>query len=640
MLTLNPLMLAPVQPFRLTGHMTVTPINRFLLENGLRIASNPCVSPDFCLDWPTLAAALQSGHLLKLWPKSSFRTAAGEWMLVEDETTGDCAWVLQPVAGGEAELEHRLILADGRHAFPASFANLLRLKNLVQAADPEATIFPTAAAPLGRSTLGIGARFTTLHWPAVEWAMSALGIGLTANQNSIPRELVYDVDAMLAGQLDTVPFPFIGTNVPEGHQGQSVEGMSHGCVLSKVKSGFHHRRVPWSFNADHQPIGGKFDRREDQLVAGCVLASYITFDLSPELAQTTAPDDPVGWVAANVPASLVASVRGRVSGLGLQLDELALAKLLAYVWPALQKMKRRDDKYAAARSQHFSTDVGRAYLRELSIDELPGLTAPETTAVMLALCEALGMKIHFVAPAFGFQKNMPYPDDTALRHLIEQQWAVCRAFDVSIGFHSGSGKSASNYRVMGEVTGGRLEIKTSGRYTYEMGRALHASGDAGDQALWRDWYQFTVELAVAGSFSRDETERKMARSFVADALGKSGRSTDVFAEPDTVRAGIAALDPSPEHMFWFEYNFLFVLAADGRAEKTALGDHSPAGYRQRARFYGVSDEARLRYAVNVASYLIFLAEHTGLVPAERCAAARHLLESYSTLERLLADISR
>ena len=46
-------------------------------------------------------------------------------------------------------------------------------------------------------------------------------------------------------------------------------------------------------------------------------------------------------------------------------------------------MKRRDEKYAAARAKLFTTDVGRAYLRELSIDELPGLTTPETTAIML-----------------------------------------------------------------------------------------------------------------------------------------------------------------------------------------------------------------------------------------------------------------
>ena len=85
---------------------------------------------------------------------------------------------------------------------------------------------------------------------------------------------------------------------------------------------------------------------------------------------------------------------------------------------------------------------------------------------MLALCEVMGMPVNFIAPAFGFQKNTPYPDNTALRALIQKQWDVCAKFGVSIGFHSGSGKSAENYRVMGQVTGRALEIKTSGRYTY------------------------------------------------------------------------------------------------------------------------------------------------------------------------------
>ncbi len=611
-------------------------INRFLLQHHLRIASNPCVSPDFCLDWPALRDELRAGTLLKVYPKSRFETKAGAWTLIEN-THGDCAWRLQ---GRTDALHDGIELSDGTTAFPATFENLLRLKNLVQEHNPQSTIFATATEQLGRSTLGIGARFTTLHWPAVDWAMSALGLGVTANQNSIPRELVYDVDVMLAGKLDTVPFPFIGTNVPEGHQGQSVEGMSHGCVLAKLKTGFHRRGIAWSFNADHQPIGGKFDHREDALVAGCVLASYITFDLSPELAQTKVPDDAAGWVAANVPAALVATVKARVASVGLTLNEAEFAKLLAYVWPSLQKMKRRDDKYAAARAKHFTTAVGRAYLRELSIDELPGLTTPETTAIMLALCEALGMKIHFVAPAFGFQKNMPYPDNAALRTLIEKQWGVCRQFGASIGFHSGSGKSAENYRVMGEVTGSRLEIKTSGRYTYEMGRALFASKHAGDQALWSDWYTFTLELALAGAYSADATEQKMARVFITDAFAKTGRGTDVFANPTVTRAALESLPPSPEHMFWFEYNFLHVLAAGGRPEKAALGDHTPAGYRQRARFYGISDEGRLNFAKNIASYIVFLAENTGLAPAATCAAARKLLERYTTLDEMLNDISK
>jgi hypothetical protein len=165
---------------------------------------------------------------------------------------------------------------------------------------------------------------------------------------------------------------------------------------------------------------------------------------------------------------------------------------------------------------------------------------------------------------------------------------VCRAFDTSIGFHSGSGKSAENYRVMGAVTGGRLEIKTSGRYTYEMGVALSTSKNPSDAALWRDWYVFTIDMAIAGAFSSDQTEQKMARAFISDALGpppKTGARMNPFDSPTSCRRALEALPPSPEYMFFFEYNFLFVLAAGGRPDKTALGDHSPAGYGQRARFY-------------------------------------------------------
>jgi len=617
-------------------------INQFLLQNNLRISNNPCVSPDFCLDWSALGAKISSGASIKIWTKSQFESAAGKWILLEDTTTGDCAWKLEPKAGvdGSKILAEGVKLTGGAIAFPATFANLLVLKNLIQEHNPASTIFPSAGQKLGQSTLGIGARFTALHWPAVDWAMSALEIGMTANQNSIPRELVYDVNAMLAGKLDSVPFPFIGTNVPEGHQGQSVEGMSHGSVMAKLKTGFHRRGIAWSFNADHQPIGGKFDIREDQLVTGCVLASYITFDLSPEFAQTKVPDDAAAWVKANVPAELVDKVKARVASIGLTVNEADLAKLLAYVWPGVKKMKVRDEKYAAARAKLFTTKVGREYLRELSIDELPGLTTPETTAAMLSLCEALGMKVNFVAPAFGFQKNMPYPDNDALKTLIEKQWNVCKQFGSSIGFHSGSGKSGENYQVMGAVTGSNLEIKTSGRYTYEMGKALFASKNTADQALWHDWYKFTLELALKGIFSTDATEQKMARIFVTDALSKSGKPTEVFASEATARAALEALTASPEHMFWFEYNFLFVLAGGGKAEKSALGDHSPAGYRQRERFYSISDEGRLNFSKNIASYIIFLAQNTALASKERCAAATKLLASYHTLDAMLADISK
>jgi hypothetical protein len=82
-----------------------------------------------------------------------------------------------------------------------------------------------------------------------------------------------------------------------------------------------------------------------------------------------------------------------------------------------------------------------------------------------------------------------------------------------------------------------------------------------------------------------------------------------------------------------------VLASEGRAEKSALGDHSPMGYRQRARFYDISDEARLGYAKRVASYLIFLAENTGLSTKETCSRAHAKLEACASYAQFLAQIA-
>jgi hypothetical protein len=447
---------------------------------------------------------------------------------------------------------------------------------------------------------------------------------------------------MLANRLDVVPFPFIGGSIPEGHQGQSVEGMSHGAVLSKLKWGFHAHRIPWGFNADHQPVGGKFDAREDRLVEGSLLASYITFDLSPELAVTPAvgAEEAARYAGTEVGADRVGRVRARVQEVGLTVNDAQLHALLAQVWPAVRKMKRRDEKYSAARAAAFSTPVGRAYFRELSIDELPGLTTPETLATMLALCETLDMKIHFVAPAFGFQKNFPFDDNAELERRVNAAWSVCQRFGVSIGFHSGSGKSGENYRICGRITGQRLEIKTSGRYTYEMGVALADSSQAADKALWQDWYAFTRELAVTSAFGSDEGERRMARQFITHALEHEKRAVEgVFETPDACQKALAALVPHPDHMFWFEYNFLYVLARDGRHDKKALGDHSPAGYRQRARFYAIGDEGQLRYAQGVARYLCFLADTTGLAAPETCARALARLQSYTRYADLLADIA-
>jgi hypothetical protein len=643
---------------------TTSAINGFLLANRIRIRSNPAISPDLCLDPAALEGAARTAlpvlkdlvraakdelrsadprvaaDRLDFYPAS--RLDAGRWrfFVVEDRSSGDAGLLVDgpdalPVPGAVA-------LGEGFQFLPMLWSGLAALKNLVQSHDPASTVFPVAGGTLARSSLGIGARFTALHWPAVAWVMQKLGLSLTANQNSIPRELVYDVDAMLEDRLAQVPFPFIGGSVPEGHQGQSVEGMSHASVLAFLKVGFHRHRIPWGFNADHQPIGGRFDAIEEELARGCAFASYITFDLSPELALHKPIEAPVeleGAFAALREPELFQRVVARLAPLDLALDETQAKRLFTYLLPAMRKLVRRDEAYARVRRELFTEEVGRRYFRELSIDELPGRTTPETLALCLAMAEALGVEIDYVAPAIGFQKNFPYSDNDELRRTVDALYRVTQSFRVSIGFHSGSGKSAENYRVVGDVTRQNLEIKTSGRYTYEMGVALARSHDPRDQELWRDWYDFTRELAIEGAFAEDATRQRMAREFIGHALAHERREgTAAFESPEALRSVLVALPRSPDHMFWFEYNFLYVLAGDGSPRR--LGDHGPQGYTQRARFYAISDEARLSYARGVASYILFLAETTGLADQVRVARARERLAavaSYAAFERDLVS---
>ena len=636
-----------------------TGINGFLVENGLLIKDNPAISPDMALDFTELlweikfeleplkslggpsSAARIAGELsrLILWPKSMFSIGPAFFFLIESKSTGDCALIT--AADSIPAFEGTSDLSGGIKVIPLVWANCIKLKNAVLEADPSSTIFPRADERLKKTSLGIGARFTTLHWPAVAWAMQALKLPLTANQNSIPRELVFDVDALLEDRLANVPFPFIGGSVPEGHQGQSVMGMSHASIITLLKHGFHRHKIPWGFNADHQPVGGRFDAIEKELVAGSVFASYITFDLSPELSLHELLDDEVMLetaFASRVDAGVFGSVVKRLAGLGFGLSTGYIKKIVTFLMPAMNKMKRRDERYKEIRRTVFSTNEGRRFLRELSVDELPGETAPETLAVILALTEALGVTFDFIAPNIGFQKNIPYPDNAALRKKIKALYAVAGAFDMSIGFHSGSGKSFENYGIIGQETEKRFEVKTSGRYTYEMGVALSKSANPKDQKLWADWYGFTKDLAVTSAFSENATQKSFARDFINQSLATQGRGLDdgLYASAKSLRKTLDSLAPSPDHAFWFEYNFLFVLAAGGATNR--LGDHSALGYKQRGRFYAISDQAKLLFAQRIVEYILFLSESTGIAEKGAIDNARKKIAGFREYKDLLEDI--
>ncbi|MBD3391970.1 MAG: hypothetical protein GF418_07865 [Chitinivibrionales bacterium] len=641
-----------------TIHAAPSAINSFLVKNGILVKDNPAISPDMTLDFESLCGSVRkdSAELADrigrarfgglntvldktiLWHRSKFTVKGERFYLVESIAAGDCGLV----TAGTQDLPFDQVREMGKslRIVPLYWDNLVALKNFVLEDDPDSTIFPVAADSLAHTSLGIGARFTTLHWPGVAWAMRHLGLSLTANQNSIPRELVYDVNAMLDGRLSDLPFPFIGGSVPEGHQGQSVQGMSHAAIITYLKYGFHKNRIPWGFNADHQPIGGRFDDIEKELVAGSLFASYITFDLSPELAGRFILEDREAiskQLKENIDTEFYNSVLHELDQTGVQPDSHEVASLVVFLMPAMEKMKRRDSLYRSAREYSFSAGKGRKFHRELSIDELPGQTTPHTLAVALAMARALGVEFQFIAPNVGFQKNFAYDDNDGLRKKIAALYDVASRFGVSIGFHSGSGKSEENYRACGELTRGNFEIKTAGRYTYEMGVALSQSPDRRDRQLWKEWYDFTRELAVEGAFSGNETRRNLAREFVTQALEREDIPLQgAFDTPGSLGAALGMLPPSPEHMFWFEYNFLYVLAAKGDTRR--LGDHSAEGYMQRKRFYSISDKARVLFAKRVAGYVVHLAYCTGLVDRKTVETIRSRLESLQDSQTFLKDI--
>ena len=145
-----------------------------------------------------------------------------------------------------------------------------------------------------------------------------------------------------------------------------------------------------------------------------------------------------------------------------------------------------------------------------------------------------------------------------------------------------------------------------------------------------------------GAFSSDATEQKMARHSWSTRFRKSALPTDVFADP---RERSAAIRPSrrARKTCSGSSNFLYVLAADGRAEKSALGDHSARRLPAAGALLSVSAEARLNFARNIGRVhrLPRRAHGVGLEGTLRCGqpAARRVYHTRGLRRRYLPLIA-
>jgi hypothetical protein len=63
-------------------------INVFLAQNSIWIKNNPCISPDFCLDWNRFTEALKGTAELTEYSRSTFSSehGNGSWLRTNGET--------------------------------------------------------------------------------------------------------------------------------------------------------------------------------------------------------------------------------------------------------------------------------------------------------------------------------------------------------------------------------------------------------------------------------------------------------------------------------------------------------------------------------------------------------------------------
>ena len=211
---------------------------------------------------------------------------------------------------------------DGSCVFPATWDNLLRLKNAVQEHDPDSTIFPTAGANLGRGTLGIGARFTTLHWPAVEWAMTRAESRRhrESEQHSARAGVRRRRHARGPARHGAVPVH----RHERARRASGPERRRHEPRLRAVEA---QDGLSSTANRVELQRRSSADRRQVRRARGragpraaCSRAtSRSTF--RPSSPRPQAPADAAAWVKAHVPAELVDRVRARVASVGLTLNE-------------------------------------------------------------------------------------------------------------------------------------------------------------------------------------------------------------------------------------------------------------------------------------------------------------------------------
>ncbi|HKK47995.1 MAG TPA: tagaturonate epimerase family protein [Alkalispirochaeta sp.] len=220
----------------------------------------------------------------------------------------------------------------------------------------------------------------------------------------------------------------------------------------------------------------------------------ITLDLTevmkPEVAEWTPAQVRSGFeeleaaIQRRIAADYVDGTYILPDGTEISFDEVEAQRCAVMYGPAIA--------LSAEVNEHLKTATGDAFDLEISIDETTTPTLPAHHLFIARELERAGVTVNSLAPRFigEFQKAIDYIGDVEeFRRQFRVHCEIARRYgNYKISVHSGSDKF-SVYPAVGEETGGRLHLKTSGTSWLEALRTVALY----DHALYREIHAFVVD---------------------------------------------------------------------------------------------------------------------------------------------------
>jgi hypothetical protein len=453
----------------------------------------------------------------------------------------------------------RDVLVGGRSGVVRLFpVDLLRLRAFLHEIAPA-----YAPAVPDRPGLGIGCRMGVLDVPVALRAVSRFGLCASVIQSSVYRELapLADLTTLPLPQID---LPGVGL-VPLGHTGMSITGQFVAMTVERLKLG---DPTPIAADADHLPLraaSGAGQHLARRLVREAADRSLFTLD--PHFCFYGGDKSLMRAIPDGRAADVEAAFRKRFSP-GERRDLLAryAGKRFWVPDPSGRKdhvvvMNATELADAAVRFQEPLDAIrdacaeiervkgGTPYAIEVSVDEVPGMSAPHHFYYLCAELARRNIRAFSLAPGLGFSKlDVDVKDpEGAFATRVRILAGISTHFGAVMGIHSGDGKSVPTRRILAKATGGNFWYKISPDRQRNFFRSLGLcpSGSPGRQ-LFQEVYRSALArvIGLAGS-GPNETARVARQTLEAVAAGRG-------SSRETTRPIVALLRaaPSPPVQAW------------------------------------------------------------------------------------------